>query len=328
MCYGTCPIYKLTIFSNGRVEWDGDDFVKVKGKASARLSAGELAALKTAFSDAKYLKLGEGYDCREVTDLPSANTSYDDGTRKKSINHYLGCRSKAGVQTLSALEAKIDQIAKTDRWIGTRESPRFRAYERTHTLRNRAQAGVTLAPCPRRDASRRRRSPRLPLYSGPCSRWPTRRSRPSPRSAWPSWPASTRPRSARTSPTSGPTAPGASATTSSTCSTRSAASSASPTTGRSSIVGVGNLGHALANYRGFGARGFRIVAAGRRRPDEGRRERRRPHRRVARRPARDRRASGASPSASSPPRRTRPRRWPTGWSRPASPRSSTSPRRS
>lgn len=26
------------------------------------------------------------------------------------------------------------------------------------------------------------------------------------------------------------------------------------------IVGLGNLGHALANYRGFGARGFRIVA--------------------------------------------------------------------
>ena len=26
------------------------------------------------------------------------------------------------------------------------------------------------------------------------------------------------------------------------------------------IVGIGNLGHALANYRGFGARGFRVVA--------------------------------------------------------------------
>jgi redox-sensing transcriptional repressor len=25
-------------------------------------------------------------------------------------------------------------------------------------------------------------------------------------------------------------------------------------------VGLGNLGHALANYRGFGARGFRVVA--------------------------------------------------------------------
>ena len=36
------------------------------------------------------------------------------------------------------------------------------------------------------------------------------------------------------------------------------------------IVGVGNLGHALANYRGFGARGYRVVAAGRRRSREGR----------------------------------------------------------
>jgi redox-sensing transcriptional repressor len=26
------------------------------------------------------------------------------------------------------------------------------------------------------------------------------------------------------------------------------------------IIGIGNLGHALANYRGFGARGFRVVA--------------------------------------------------------------------
>ena len=26
------------------------------------------------------------------------------------------------------------------------------------------------------------------------------------------------------------------------------------------IVGIGNLGRALANYRGFGARGFRVVA--------------------------------------------------------------------
>ena len=36
------------------------------------------------------------------------------------------------------------------------------------------------------------------------------------------------------------------------------------------IVGVGNLGHALANYRGFGARGYRVRRGGRRRPREGR----------------------------------------------------------
>ena len=91
------------------------------------------------------------------------------------------------------------------------------------------------------------------------------------------------------------------------------------------IVGVGNLGQALANYRGFGARGFRVVAlfdadaskVGKRvgdltidalddLPTLAR--------------------SAASPSASSPLPRTRRRRSPTGSSRPACRRSSTSRR--
>ncbi len=123
-CYGTCPIYKMTIFSNGRVEWQGEEFVKVKGKASATLSVAELSALKAAFRDAKYFDLGDGFDCYEVTDHPSANTSYDDGSRKKSIKHYHGCKSKPGIEALSALEAKIDQIVKSDRWVGASDERR------------------------------------------------------------------------------------------------------------------------------------------------------------------------------------------------------------
>ncbi len=86
------------------------------------------------------------------------------------------------------------------------------------------------------------------------------------------------------------------------------------------IVGVGNLGHALANYRGFGARGYRIVALVDAAPDK-----------VGRavgeltiEPLDDlptiARTRG-SPSASSPHPRTRPRRSPTASSRRASPRS-------
>jgi redox-sensing transcriptional repressor len=40
------------------------------------------------------------------------------------------------------------------------------------------------------------------------------------------------------------------------------------------LVGVGNLGHALAGYDGFGSRGFRIEALFGRRPPAGRRGRR------------------------------------------------------
>ena len=82
------------------------------------------------------------------------------------------------------------------------------------------------------------------------------------------------------------------------------------------IVGAGNLGQALANYGGFGERGFpvaalvdvdpakvgtRIGAGSRSRHIDDLPEHRRP--------------SGGTRSASSPPRPAPPRRWPTGWSR-------------
>ena len=60
--------------------------------------------------------------------------------------------------------------------------------------------------------------------------------------------------------------PRASGTTSSTCSTRSRASSASPTTGRSPSSASGNLGQALANYRGLRRPRLPRRGAGRRRP--------------------------------------------------------------
>ena len=92
------------------------------------------------------------------------------------------------------------------------------------------------------------------------------------------------------------------------------------------IVGIGNLGHALANYSGFSSRGFRIVALldsdparlGERVGDLAIRglDELEAHR-----------GRGARwRSASSPPRRPPRRRSATGSSRPASRASSTSPR--
>ena len=68
------------------------------------------------------------------------------------------------------------------------------------------------------------------------------------------------------------------------------------------IVGIGNLGHALANYCGFSSRGFRIVALLDADPDAAGRAGRRPRRSA--RSTRSRRSSRSttSPSASSPPR--------------------------
>ena len=85
------------------------------------------------------------------------------------------------------------------------------------------------------------------------------------------------------------------------------------------IVGVGNLGQALANYGGFGDRGFPVAALVDADPAKVGDQPRPPRGPLDRRPARRSPASSTSPSASSPPRRSRPRTSPTGSSPRASP---------
>ena len=86
------------------------------------------------------------------------------------------------------------------------------------------------------------------------------------------------------------------------------------------IVGIGNLGHALANYKGFSARGFRIVAlVDADRGKVGEQVGELAVRHLDDLPAIA--AERASPSASWPPPRAWPRTSPTGSSPPASRRS-------
>ncbi|HEX9102083.1 MAG TPA: DUF6438 domain-containing protein [Polyangia bacterium] len=115
-CYGRCPIYKVTVLRDGTVLWEGERFVKVTGKATAKLPAAAIAELARAFARADFFALHDKYDRYDVTDHPSAVVSFDDGKRKKSIHHYHGDRSAP--QALSELEDRIDELVGTARWIG------------------------------------------------------------------------------------------------------------------------------------------------------------------------------------------------------------------
>jgi hypothetical protein len=118
-CYGTCPMYKIRVWSDGLVEWEGGGFVKQIGKATATLTPAELEALRKAFTEAKYLALEGDFGCYEATDNPSADTSFSDGKRQKSIHHYYGCRTPPQTASLTALERRFDEIVKSERWVGT-----------------------------------------------------------------------------------------------------------------------------------------------------------------------------------------------------------------
>lgn len=121
-CFGTCPAYKVSIFGDGLVLYEGKDFVKTKDTADGRITKDELARLVREFEKIDYLKLndryGEGDSCPEGwTDYPSAITSFNSNGKQKTVHHYLGCRGLTILDQLTALENKIDEVVNTKRWI-------------------------------------------------------------------------------------------------------------------------------------------------------------------------------------------------------------------
>ena len=114
-CFGTCPIYKLTITGNGSVVYEGRDFVEVKGEQTSQISTAQVQELVTAFEQADFLALTD-YMEQKVTDLPSAITSITIGGQTKTVNHYYG--DDSAPQQLTDLESKIDEIVNSKQWTG------------------------------------------------------------------------------------------------------------------------------------------------------------------------------------------------------------------
>jgi len=118
-CFGWCPIYKLTVYRDGVVEYDGDSYVKTKGKATGQLTVEQLTAIDELFQKNGYMGFADTYTDASVTDMPSVHTSYSAGGKTKSIQHYLG--DQHAPEQLSTVEEGLDHIVQVERWIGTED---------------------------------------------------------------------------------------------------------------------------------------------------------------------------------------------------------------
>ncbi|MDX6498222.1 MAG: hypothetical protein QOG23_1482 [Blastocatellia bacterium] len=123
VCFGTCPSYIVTLASDGKVTWEGRDFVKTKGKATAQIKPDDFDKLVKEFERIKFATLDDKYEtgtrgCPESsTDNPSAQSSIRMNGKTKSVLHYYGCRDSEVLRKLTALERKIDEVIGTEKWI-------------------------------------------------------------------------------------------------------------------------------------------------------------------------------------------------------------------
>ena len=120
-CFGFCPMYKLTIYGDGRVVYEGNRFVKITGTKTTRISPMKARQLMLEFQRIQYFNLQDRYE-GGPTDAPSAITSFQMGPKFKTVYHYLA--SPDAPQKLTDLEAKIDATVNVQQWIGT-ESERI-----------------------------------------------------------------------------------------------------------------------------------------------------------------------------------------------------------
>ena len=127
-CHGTCPVYRVSVreLTDGRaaVRYAGERNVARTGAATDTVGRAAVARLAAAVERADYFALPARYAFREpscpayATDAPVALTTVRRGTRAHGVEHDYGCA--AAPETLTALEATIDSVARTARWVGRR----------------------------------------------------------------------------------------------------------------------------------------------------------------------------------------------------------------
>lgn len=115
-CFGTCPVYTVTILEDGTVIYNGADHVAVTGEQITSIEPETVAALVAAFEEAGYFDWDEAYDTQHVTDLPTTITSVTHAGATHQIVRYAG--DSSAPLALPYLEYWVDFVANTAQWTG------------------------------------------------------------------------------------------------------------------------------------------------------------------------------------------------------------------
>ena len=119
-CFGTCPVYQLTIYGDGKVVYEGKAFVTVTGRHTAQISPEQVQQLVKAFETANFFSLENQYVVG-ATDLPGAWTSISSSGQSKRVWRYGSIDNPElnnAPRSLTELETQIDKIVNSQQWIG------------------------------------------------------------------------------------------------------------------------------------------------------------------------------------------------------------------
>lgn len=101
-CFGNCPIYKIEIFSNGKVIYTGKKFVDNIGIFKFKINQSSIKEILEYAEKIKFISMKDEYT-RPVSDLPTTLVRI----RTKSVKNHIG-----GPNSLKELEKMIDKVSQ------------------------------------------------------------------------------------------------------------------------------------------------------------------------------------------------------------------------
>jgi len=121
-CFGTCPVYTVSLDRSGVVRFEGRRFVADTGVFSAVVPPMRVDSLLAELEAGGYFRFADRYvagapGCeRYATDLPTVIIEVRAGGRTKRVEHDYGCAGAP--EALSAMERRIDEVAGVGTWVG------------------------------------------------------------------------------------------------------------------------------------------------------------------------------------------------------------------
>jgi len=113
-CKGQCAEYKLSFYSDGRVDYEGKANVSKAGHWHAMISRETFNSIVTDFQRINYFSLDNSYS-GGLTQDPVAITSWRQSDRVKTVTHDVGSPFSPGA--LTTLEDQIDAAVQSVDWV-------------------------------------------------------------------------------------------------------------------------------------------------------------------------------------------------------------------
>jgi hypothetical protein len=124
VCFGRCPVYRVTVNSNGAGRFEGRRFTAVEGVRAFRLTRAQFLALTSHLASyrprgTEEISYGHPRCRRPATDHPSVTVIWGGGRRQDRLSFYYGCRDAGNAAMARALQSVPDLLPIGD-FIGRR----------------------------------------------------------------------------------------------------------------------------------------------------------------------------------------------------------------